>query len=116
MVCYWSHYALCIFCECGLTICRRRLFGFRVRHRTAVHVSPTNSASPVIVAENMIGVAMYELVCKMDESCGTNADGCRSVSVTRTWSARSFESTMTRPPSRSTRRLVRNVQKLLRLY
>jgi hypothetical protein len=32
-------------------------------HRIASHTSHTDRCSPVIVAEKMIGVAMYELVC-----------------------------------------------------
>jgi hypothetical protein len=45
-----------------LTVHRRRLFRLRVRHRIAAHASHTDRHSPVIVAEKMIGVAMYELV------------------------------------------------------
>ncbi|KAF2140366.1 uncharacterized protein K452DRAFT_327715 [Aplosporella prunicola CBS 121167] len=55
--------------------------------------------SPVIVAENMIGCAMYELVC----------DG-RSVSATTTWSVKSLGSSPIRPPFRSTRRLPLSVE------
>jgi hypothetical protein len=45
-----------------LIIHRRRLFRLRVRHRIAAPASHTDRHSPVIVAEKMIGVAMYELV------------------------------------------------------
>jgi hypothetical protein len=45
-----------------LIIHRRCLFRLRVRQRIAAPASHTDRHSPVIVAEKMIGVAMYELV------------------------------------------------------
>ena len=46
-----------------LTFCRPRLLHLRVRHRSATSRPHTDTLSPVIIAENMIGCAMYELVC-----------------------------------------------------
>jgi hypothetical protein len=42
---------------------RLHLLHLRVRHRIAASESHTDPPSPVIIAENMIGCAMYELVC-----------------------------------------------------
>ena len=55
---------MCKFCwKTSLTPCRRHLLHFWVRHRCTVLESHTDPPSPVIIAENMIGCAMYELVC-----------------------------------------------------
>jgi hypothetical protein len=45
---------------------------------------PTDESSPVIVAEHMIGVAMYELVCDLYALAGGTTDKSRSVLVTTT--------------------------------
>lgn len=92
-----------------LIFLRRRILHLRVRNATTITSRRTNDRSPVIVAEDMIGCAMYELVCVF---CGfkrvaLGVDSSRSVSATITSSVRSFESTAIRLLSRSTRRLVR---------
>jgi hypothetical protein len=48
-----------------LILHRRHLLCLRVRQCIATTRWHTNNHRPVIVAENMIGVAMYELVCGM---------------------------------------------------
>jgi hypothetical protein len=67
MVSFESSDILRIFPRPWLTPHRRRLFRLRVRHRIAAPASHTNRDSPVIVAEKMIGVAMYELVCDTED-------------------------------------------------
>lgn len=67
-----------------LTASRSGLLRLRVRHRLARLRPPTDYLSPVIVAENMIGVAMYELVCGSYAFQEVLANGTRSVSVTTT--------------------------------
>jgi hypothetical protein len=58
--CIDSHYP-----DTLLTTHRSRLLRLRVRHHTSDRSDRphTNGPSPVIVAERMIGCAMYELVC-----------------------------------------------------
>jgi hypothetical protein len=51
-----------------LTIYRLRLLHLWVRHRIAPPSRHTDPHSPVIIAENMIGCAMYELVCGIETS------------------------------------------------
>jgi hypothetical protein len=55
----------CLYRKIQLTVCRRRLLRLRVRHHVAARSAHTDNYRPVIVAENMIGVAMYELVCRI---------------------------------------------------
>ena len=61
---------------------------------------------PVVVAENMIGVAMYELVRTNFEVSGTRLTSPRFKLVTITSSAKSFESKQTELQSKYTRRRV----------
>jgi hypothetical protein len=66
-------------------------------------------SGPVIVAENLLGCAMYELVGCVGiqfEALQMLKD-YRSVSVMIILSVKSFESMQTKPPSRSTRKPVR---------
>jgi len=61
---------------------------------------------PVVVAENMIGVAMYELVWPSYKITGTRLTFSRFESVTITLSVKSFESKRTEPQFKYTRRQV----------
>ena len=65
--------------------CRLHLLHLWVRHRGATLQSTTDSDSPVIIAENMIGCAMYELVCAVRKLGGTYIDGYRSALATTIW-------------------------------
>jgi hypothetical protein len=70
MVSFESHYTSQNLSRLWLTVYRRRLLRLRVRHRIAPPSSHTDRHSPVIVAEKMIGVAMYELVRDEAGMCG----------------------------------------------
>lgn len=66
-------------------ISRLRLLHLRVRHRIATrHQLHTDSARPVIIAEDMIGCAMYELVGAVLQLGRAIADWSRSVLATTT--------------------------------
>ena len=65
---------ICLVCWSKLlTPYRRHLLHFWVRHHNTALKSHTDPPSPVIIAENMIGCAMYELVCAT--KC-TDLDDC----------------------------------------
>lgn len=90
-----------------LTPDRRHLLHLRVRLYQEVLRTNTDPFSPVIIAENMIGCAMYELVCAPSPiSGGIIVDSRRSVLVMTTLWVRLFESKTTRPQFKSTKRLV----------
>lgn len=63
---------------------------------------------PVVVAENMIGVAMYELVCSSAPLTSVSVAyiDIRSVLVMTTWSAKLFESKQIELQFKSTRKQV----------
>jgi hypothetical protein len=75
----------CVHRKIQLTAHRRRLLCFWVRHRSAARSAHTDSHSPVIVAENMIGVAMYELVRRIKGFGWIKINSSRFVLATKTW-------------------------------
>jgi len=92
--------------EHQLTASRRGLLHLWVRRRRLLYELHTDSPRPVIIAENMIGCAMYELVGAATLLPQAAVDVSRSVWVTTVLWERSFGLKPTRPPSRSMRRLV----------